>query len=105
MLLANRMKAGSARGASSISRPVILLRRTSCKPSVTVKSSANFGAEASRKGLMGKEWFQTILSRFGPIKTQPPTVSTLEFEKPLLELDKRIREVELPRCFVAPDDT
>lgn len=41
----------------------------------------------------GKEWIETILSRFGPIRNRAQTVTTLDFEKPLLELDKRITEV------------
>ncbi len=41
----------------------------------------------------GREWLSTILSRFGPIKERAQTVTTLDFEKPLLELDKRIEEV------------
>ena len=41
----------------------------------------------------GREWIETILSRFGPIKERAQTVTTLDFEKPLLELDKRIKEV------------
>ena len=43
----------------------------------------------------GREWLETILSRFGPIKERAQTVTTLDFEKPLLELDKRIKEVRL----------
>jgi hypothetical protein len=41
----------------------------------------------------GREWIETILSRFGPIRNRAQTVTTLDFEKPLLELDKRITEV------------
>jgi acetyl-CoA carboxylase carboxyl transferase subunit alpha len=41
----------------------------------------------------GREWLGTILSRFGPVKEKASTTTTLEFEKPLLELDKRIKEV------------
>mmetsp|Transcript_37782 Transcript_37782/g.95575 ORF Transcript_37782/g.95575 Transcript_37782/m.95575 type:complete len:506 (-) Transcript_37782:966-2483(-) len=41
----------------------------------------------------GREWLETILSRFGPIRDRAQTVTTLDFEKPLLELDKRIKEV------------
>jgi len=40
----------------------------------------------------GREWMATILSRFGPIRDAKP-VTTLDFEKPLVELDKRIAEV------------
>lgn len=48
-------------------------------------------APQDRKG--GREWLETILSRFGPVKDRAQTPTTLEFEKPLLELDKRIKEV------------
>ena len=41
----------------------------------------------------GREWLETILSRFGPVKERAQQVTTLDFEKPLLELDKRIKEV------------
>jgi hypothetical protein len=41
----------------------------------------------------GKEWIQTIWSRFGPATDRAQNITTLEFEKPLLELDKRIKEV------------
>lgn len=50
----------------------------------------------------GREWMGTILSRFGPVKDKAQNTATLEFEKPLLELDKRIKEVRpscpLPAC-------
>eukprot|EP00877_Chromochloris_zofingiensis_P012081 jgi/Chrzof1/7126/Cz02g12030.t1_CAC2[v5.2] len=42
---------------------------------------------------VGREWLETILSRFGPAKDRAQNITTLEFEKPLLELDKRIKEV------------
>ncbi|GLC37743.1 Chromatin assembly factor 1 subunit p50 [Pleodorina starrii] len=41
----------------------------------------------------GREWLGTILSRFGPVKDKSQNTAVLEFEKPLLELDKRIKEV------------
>ncbi len=44
-----------------------------------------------RKG--GREWLETILSRFGPTTDRAQNIMTLDFEKPLLELDKRIKEV------------
>lgn len=48
-------------------------------------------APGERKG--GREWLETILSRFGPVKDRVSTPTTLEFEKPLLELERRIKEV------------
>ena len=41
----------------------------------------------------GKEWLQTILSRFGPVKEKASNTTVLDFEKPLVELDNRIKEV------------
>jgi acetyl-CoA carboxylase carboxyl transferase subunit alpha len=64
--------------------------------SVRAQSSRNPSSppDAPKDSKYGsREWLDTILSRFGPVKakTQSPTV--LDFEKPLLELDKRIKEV------------
>ena len=47
----------------------------------------------NKLGLVGKEWLETIISRFAPVKDRAQTVTVLEFEKPLIELDKRICEV------------
>lgn len=41
----------------------------------------------------GKEWLQTLLSRFGPITQKAENTAVLDFEKPLVELDNRIKEV------------
>ncbi len=41
----------------------------------------------------GREWLQTILSRFGPVKERASNTTVLDFEKPLVELDNRIKEV------------
>ncbi|EFN53883.1 hypothetical protein CHLNCDRAFT_36222 [Chlorella variabilis] len=41
----------------------------------------------------GREWLQSILSRFGPVKEKASNTTVLDFEKPLVELDNRIREV------------
>ena len=41
----------------------------------------------------GKEWLQSILSRFGPVKEKAANTTVLDFEKPLVELDNRIKEV------------
>jgi len=43
----------------------------------------------------GREWLGSILSRFGPATDRAQNITTLEFEKPLLELDKRIKEVSI----------
>lgn len=50
---------------------------------------------------MGREWLETILSRFGPATDRAQNITTLDFEKPLLELDKRIKEVGV-MCSIAP---
>lgn len=41
----------------------------------------------------GREWLQTLLSRFGPMTDKPQNTTILDFEKPLVELDNRIKEV------------
>ena len=41
----------------------------------------------------GREWLQSILSRFGPIREKASNTTVLDFEKPLVELDNRIKEV------------
>lgn len=41
----------------------------------------------------GGEWLQSILSRFGPVKEKASNTTVLDFEKPLVELDNRIKEV------------
>lgn len=43
----------------------------------------------------GREWLQTLLSRFGPITQKAENTAVLDFEKPLVELDNRIKEVNL----------
>lgn len=49
----------------------------------------------------GREWLQTLLSRFGPITQKAENTAVLDFEKPLVELDNRITEVMLfPILFV-----
>jgi hypothetical protein len=52
----------------------------------------------------GREWLQTILSRFGPITEKATNTTVLDFEKPLVELDNRIKEVCLAvtTCTVGP---
>ena len=48
----------------------------------------------------GREWLQTLLSRFGPITQKAENTAVLDFEKPLVELDNRIKEVPLAAPFV-----
>jgi acetyl-CoA carboxylase carboxyl transferase subunit alpha len=67
-------------------------RGAPCRPAPrAVGSRALGGKDAALAG--GKEWIQSILSRFGPATDRAQNITTLEFEKPLLELDKRIKEV------------
>ncbi len=40
----------------------------------------------------GREWMQTMLARFGPLAEKPENTAVLDFEKPLVELDNRIKE-------------
>lgn len=41
----------------------------------------------------GREWLHTMLSRFDPIAEKGENTAVLDFEKPLAELDSRIKEV------------
>ena len=47
--------------------------------------------EESRQG--GREWLQNLLSKFGPMTEKSGNTHVLDFEKPLVELDNRIKEV------------
>lgn len=70
---------------SNNSRPA---RRVACN------SVFSAGAKSAEKAsVVGREWLETILSRFGPATDRAQNITTLDFEKPLLELDKRIMEV------------
>lgn len=53
--------------------------------------------DAQKNGVIqgGRAWMETILSRFGPVRDKAQNTTTLDFEKPLVELDKRIKEVRL----------
>jgi len=44
----------------------------------------------------GREWLQSLLSRFGPMNDKASNAYVLDFEKPLVELDNRIKEVGCP---------
>ena len=84
-LNARPQRANGARSSGpAASRPSV--RRVS----VQARSLSDTGKEAM---LGGREWLSTILSRFGPATDRAQNITTLEFEKPLLELDKRIKEV------------
>ena len=53
--------------------------------------AAQSGQTHNPKG--GREWLQTLLSRFGPMTERASNTTVLDFEKPLVELDNRIKEV------------
>uniref|UniRef100_A0A383VMQ5 acetyl-CoA carboxytransferase n=1 Tax=Tetradesmus obliquus TaxID=3088 RepID=A0A383VMQ5_TETOB len=76
-------RAGGVRSAS-------VSRRTVNPVRCSVFSAKN---AAQRSAEVGREWLETILSRFGPATDRAQNITTLDFEKPLLELDKRIKEV------------
>lgn len=68
---------------------------TPCTSSRNVRVHSVFSAKgaAQEARVVGREWLETILSRFGPATDRAQNITTLDFEKPLLELDKRIKEV------------
>jgi hypothetical protein len=66
------------------------VRRSVVRRALGEQAGANM--EATLAGA-GREWLGTILSRFGPATDRATNITTLEFEKPLVELDKRIKEV------------
>lgn len=70
--------------------PPTVTRRSNIK---TVRCSVFSKKNAAAAQQVGKEWLETILSRFGPATDKAQNITTLDFEKPLLELDKRIKEV------------
>jgi hypothetical protein len=87
MALASRSARAGPRGAAPAPRPA-------AGPASRVAARANKGSDAAAAAVgRGKEWLGTILSRFGPATDRAQNITTLEFEKPLLELDKRIKEV------------
>ena len=52
---------------------------------------------------VGREWVQGMLRRFSPVNGEASgRVATLEFEKPLVELDKRIEQVGWGRATPPP---
>ena len=58
--------------------------------------AASSGGSHNPKG--GREWLQTLLSRFGPMTERAQNTTVLDFEKPLVELDNRIKEVRRRSC-------
>lgn len=69
-------------------RPVSGSRSVPTRKTVVTRAGDGAGSLAQ-----GREWVQSLLSKFGPAVDRAQNITTLEFEKPLLELDKRIKEV------------
>jgi acetyl-CoA carboxylase carboxyl transferase subunit alpha len=91
MLLGQRVAQGAAPRAS---RPTPVTRR-----SAVSAFNSNPGPPDAPKAQGSREWLETMLSRFGPVReNKAQSTAVLDFEKPLLELDKRIREVRGRRC-------
>jgi hypothetical protein len=63
--------------------------------SVSSSKGGSTGLDQAKQ--VGQEWLSTILSRFGPTTDKATNITTLDFEKPLLELDSRIKEVGVIR--------
>jgi hypothetical protein len=61
--------------------------------------------EAQMVVAQGKEWLDALIARFNPVREKAQTVTTLDFEKPLLELDKRIKEVRISMLCCADAGT
>lgn len=80
MLSANRALRAGASGRASRSRAAAFGRNPPSAPD-------------EPKAARGGPWLEALLSRFGPTTDRAPNLTTLDFEKPLLELDKRIKEV------------
>jgi len=67
--------------------------------SLIVRSTPPDVPKEDRAG--GREWLDTFLARFGPVRDKAMQPTTLDFEKPLLELDKRIKEARPARPAAA----
>lgn len=52
-----------------------------------------------RQQRRGGDWLQRLLNRFGPLADRSKTTLVLDFEKPLINLDNRIKEVIIIFCF------
>jgi len=79
-------------------KPVILGHNASSRSvNVCVKASKAPAApeivKEKEEKSVGREWLSTFLTNFGPVKDRSKSVATLDFEKPLTELEKRIKEV------------
>jgi hypothetical protein len=89
--------AGEAAASSRATCSPRVQRTAARSPVVRAFNNSRLPPDTPKEELpaRGREWLATILSRFGPVKDKAQNTATLEFEKPLLELDKRIREVSV----------
>jgi hypothetical protein len=76
-------------------------RHAHFRRSVVVRAEVQEASEASDAAAhkSASEWYSHMKAEFGPVSSAPPTTAVLDFEKPLVELDRRIREV---RSIVDP---
>lgn len=92
----------NSRGTSIFPRPNARSARVIGQRKMKIAAKANDPPDVpkDRSGPQGgREWLQSILSRFGPVKEKNSNTTVLDFEKPLVELDNRIKEVCSDRCF------
>lgn len=94
VLPGKEMGASLARGTMPLTSLYSNRKIASRKMSVVARAGADPPDVPKRDGRQGgREWLQSILSRFGPVKEKASNTTILDFEKPLVELDNRIKEV------------
>ena len=81
------------------SRRGICSIRAQAKNKKTNPDPPDIPKEEARRG--GREWLQNLLSKFGPMTEKAENTHVLDFEKPLVELDNRIKEVRTTLLFAA----
>lgn len=95
--------AGRSEVASALARPAALRSRKIPRSGGRVRAERKQQAplpdvpKQKRRGGGGREWLQQLLSKFGPMTDRSPNTFVMDFEKPLVELDNRIREVRPDR--------
>lgn len=116
--MALSLAGAASRAASSLERhqrgaSTLNARPQRCSPASLAPPARRLGVVVQAKGKAtppdvpkprgrqgGREWLQSILSRFGPVKEKASNTTVLDFEKPLVELDNRIKEVR--GCALQP---
>jgi acetyl-CoA carboxylase carboxyl transferase subunit alpha len=94
LLPARDLVACLARGAMPLYDYQVLKSNSIGRRPVAARAGADPPDVPKRDGRQGgREWLQSILSRFGPIQEKSSNTTVLDFEKPLVELDNRIKEV------------